>query len=127
LRKYIPSLVVFVACCFFAAAVAVVVVALSNRSDDKAAQVERVANERAADAVAAAIWDRYDSDIAGCHRGDVVRTMLHEFLATAEAARRMSPEPGDLVIANKYAEYNSRIWPLKECTDIIPPPSVPRP
>ena len=127
-RRYLPSIAVAFASMSLAAVIAFTVVKLSVRADDQREAAAAIAASKAQEATSRAFWARYDADIASCRRGDVVRTILHEFLAGAEKARRSPPlEPGDLEAAKLYAELEARIWPLKKCTDLIPAPNVPRP
>ena len=121
LRRYAPSLAVAFAAVLLAVMISF---AVQKGSNDN----QRVRDELIARVSAEGLWLRYDADIQSCNRGDVVRTILHEFLAAAIKARRSPPvEPGDLKAAAKYEELHSRIWPLKKCTDLIGAPNVPRP
>ncbi len=65
----------------------------------------------------------YENQIASCERGQVLRSVVHEFLVAAEDARRHPPiDAGDLKTANEYRRLNRLIWPLQPCSKIVHKP-----
>ena len=117
MKKHLPAIVVV-----GAALVLVLVISFALK---RSAEQGDIARDKVA---AAAFWARYDADIDACHRGDKLRTVIHEFLSAAEKARRSPPvEPGDLEAAAEYARLDSQIWPLTPCEILIPAPIIPRP
>jgi hypothetical protein len=123
-----PSIILGAASITLAVVISIGVILINNANTNAKNTAKDAARAAADNAVATALWSRYDADIAGCHRGDNVRTVLHELLVATEKARREPPlEPGDIATAKTLSELDSRIWPLKECTDIITRPNVPRP
>ena len=117
MRRLLPSFAIGFSTLVVAAFLSVAVYAVDNSARKEIRQVE-----------AQAFWLRYDADIAGCHRGDKIRTVLHSFLTAAAEARRTPPiDPGDTAAATEYERLDRTIWPLKRCHYLIPAPSVARP
>ncbi len=65
----------------------------------------------------------YENQIESCKRGQILRSVVHEFLVAAEAARRTTPiDPGDTKTANEYRRLDEMIWPLRPCSKIVQRP-----
>lgn len=65
----------------------------------------------------------YNDRLSACERGNVIRNVLHQFIAKAAATRRLTPEPGDIETAQEYEALDRLIWPYPGCTTLVQRPA----